>query len=168
MEKIKVIFTREKDPDFISKKIMEKDGTNYSHVLIDYDENGERKIFHAVGEGVCIYAENKYKDYYKSHIKAHEYEIELKVSKDFFLGYVEGSCGKEYSQSQIAAIAVGGILENGDEAMICSELAGLVIRDLCGIELKGKQDGWRPIHCFRALENSCLYKRNSEFYCKKL
>lgn len=146
--KIKVAFSKEKDPDFVSQQIMNKDKTDYSHVLIIYDDS---KIFHAVGEGVCTDTLCKFED---EHELPFIFEIDLLVSRDYFLGFIDGSKGKEYSQSQIAAIASGkGGDINGDEKMICSELVGIVLTRMAGYKLKGSQDMWRPIDCFNALKS---------------
>lgn len=146
--KIKVAFSKEKDPDFVSQQIMKKDNTDYSHVLIIYDDS---KIFHAVGEGVCTDDLCKFED---EHELPFIFEIDLSVTRDYFLGFVDGSKGKEYSQSQIAAIASGkGGHMNGDEKMICSELVGIVLTRMAGYKIKGNQDMWRPIDCFNALKS---------------
>jgi FKBP-type peptidyl-prolyl cis-trans isomerase 2 len=145
--KITIAFSKEKDPDFMSRQIMNRDKADFSHVLIIYDE---KKIFHAVGEGVCVEGLDKFLE---THEIPEKFEVELKVSRDYFIGFIEGSRGKEYSQSQIAAIATGkGEEINGDEKMICSELVGIVLTRMCGYELPGNQDSWRPIHCFNALK----------------
>lgn len=145
--KIKVVFSAEKEPDFMSRQIMNRDKVNYSHALIVFDGN---KIFHAVGEGVCIEDAQKF---FETHIAAHSFDLELKVSRDYFLGFVRGMKGKEYSQAQIAAIATGkGDSVNGDEKMICSELVGLVLTEMAGLIIPGHQDSWRPIHCYNALK----------------
>lgn len=141
--KIKVVATREKEPDFVSRQIMAKDSVQYSHVLIAFDD----KIFHAIGKGVCV---QDAAPYFESHEAVESFDLELEVSRDYFMGFVRGSCGKEYSQSQIAALAIGRVENNGDEKMICSELVGLVM-NMGGIKLSGDQDSWRPIHCIEAL-----------------
>lgn len=150
---VRVCFTAEKEPDFLSKKIMEKYGTDYSHVLIQFmDESDGMVVFHATGEGVHTLRNSQVVDYFDTRKIVALGDITLKVSRDFFLGYVKGACGKEYSQSQIAAIAAGRIQKNGDEKMICSEVVGLVIRDLAGIPLSGDQDGWTPYDIAKALD----------------
>lgn len=145
--KITVAFSKEKEPDFLSKQIMNRDKADYSHVLIIFDE---RKIFHAVGKGVCV---EDLDEYLKDHELPEKFDIQLDVSRDYFIGFVEGAKGKEYSQSQIAAIASGKASEiNGDEKMICSELVGIVLSRMAKYKLPGSQDTWRPIHCFKALK----------------
>lgn len=147
---IKVVFTRETNPDFLSTQIMNKDKTDYSHVLVLFhDDNNIEKIFHAVGEGVCV---EDSEPYFKTHIKAHVFEIDLDVTKDYFLGFVRGSNGKEYSQSQIASMAVGKTEKNGDEKMICSELVGIILHEMSQYKMHGHQDSWRPVHCFDVLK----------------
>jgi len=155
---IKVVFVAENDPDFVSQKIMDKDNTNYSHVLIEYTEPGDNeyktdttKIFHAVGEGVCIVEGHERINFWLNHIRAHEFEVDLKCHYEYFLGYVRGSLGKQYALSQIAGIAVGIEADNDDAKMICSELVGIVITEMAGYEIPGDQDMWRPIHVYDAL-----------------
>jgi hypothetical protein len=143
---ILIQFTAELEPDFVSRQIMSKDKVEFSHVLVKFEEDN---IFHAVGEGVCV---EKASEYFKTHKVMFSFPVQLKVSRDYFLGFVEGSKGKEYSQSQIAAIASGGIAENGNEKMICSELVGIILTKMAHYSLPGSQDSWRPIHCFRALK----------------
>lgn len=154
MFQVRVCFTAENDPDFVSKMIMEKYGTNYSHVLITFlNEDRDQVIFHATGDGVHTLAGQKLMNYFSTHRVVDTAIVDLQVSREFFSGYVKGASGKEYSQSQIAAIAAGRIQRNGDEKMICSELVGLVIRDLAGIPLPGDQDGWTPYDIHVALSN---------------
>lgn len=81
------------------------------------------------------------------------------MSRDYFLGFIDGANGKEYSQSQISAIASGKSRElNGDEKMICSELVGIVLTKMAGYKLDGHQDYWRPVHCFNVLKNKLELK----------
>jgi len=146
---IQVIFTRENEPDFVSKAIMARDKADFSHVLILYrDHDRKLKVFHAVGAGVGVYCP---KEFFQDHIKVHSFDVKLRVSRDYFYGYIRGSKGKDYAESQIAAIAVGQEADNDDEKMICSELVGLVLTEMCGVPIEGDQDTWCPSHCFKAL-----------------
>lgn len=147
---IQVMFTRENDPDTMSSAIMMRDKANFSHVLIVFvDDNGKNQIFHAVGKGVCV---EDYDKYFETHSAPEIFDVELNVSRDYFMGFVRGMKGKEYSQSQLAAIAFGKTEDNGDEKMICSELVGIVLTEMAGKKIPGKQDSWRPIHCLKALK----------------
>lgn len=149
--KLQVVFSAEKEPDFVSKTIMERDKVSYSHVLILIDG---KTIFHATGEGVHTEDADKY---FQTHIAVHTFDIKLLVMDQYFQGFVRGAKGKEYSQSQLAAIAVGRDDQlNGDEKMICSELVGLVLTEMCGYKLSGNQDYWRPIHCYNALKEGIV------------
>lgn len=149
---IRICFVAEKEPDIISSIIQKRYDTEYSHILIlfRYDKSDlEEKIFHAVGEGVCV---EHLPSYLIDHKITHSYDVPLVTSHDFFLGYVRGSLGKDYSQAQIAAIALGAEADNDDERMICSELVGLVMTEQCGIHLEGDQDTWTPLDCKKALD----------------
>lgn len=143
---IKVIFSAEVNPDFMSKQIMNKFKTPYSHVLIQHEEG---KIFHAVGKGVCVEDADPF---FKDHIAVATFLVKLDVSRDFFYGFVMGANGKEYSQSQIAALASGKGTENGDEKMICSELVGIILTKMGKYKISGHQDSWTPLDCHKVLE----------------
>jgi hypothetical protein len=145
--KIKVLFVAETHPDFISRKIMNKMNTHYSHVLIVFDET---EVFHAVGKGVCL---DNFSEYIKDHVIAEAFNVELKVSREYFLGFVEGSQGKDYSQSQIVGIAGGKEIHNGDGKMICSELVGVVLTRMAGYHIPGCQDTWTPFDCYTSLKS---------------
>jgi hypothetical protein len=144
---IKICFVAENEPDFVSSQIMKKMNTDYSHVLIVYDEDST--IFHAVGEGVCT---EPAIEFFKSHKVIHQFEVELSCSRDFFLGFVAGSNGKEYSQSQIAALGTGKVATNNDEKMICSELVGIVLTRMANYLIPGHQDSWTPLDCLNSLK----------------
>lgn len=144
--KINVLFSAEKNPDFTSSQIMKKLGTKFSHVLIQYKED---TIFHAIGKGVCT---ENLTAFLSEHDIVEKFEVELKVSADYFDGFVAGSHGKEYSQSQIAALGVGKGAENGDEKMICSELVGIVLTRMADYHIPGHQDSWTPKDCLISLK----------------
>lgn len=147
---ISVAFSKEINPDFVSRAIMFKDGVDYSHVLIIFeDQDGKSTIFHSVGEGVCLASLSEFMEH---HELPHVFNVELTCHAEYFYGYVRGSLGKDYAESQVAAIALGLEADNGDSKMICSELVGIVLTEMCGKTIPGDQDIWRPVHCFNALK----------------
>lgn len=148
--KIHVEFTAEENPDLKSAAIMKFMKTPFSHVLIRYaDQFGEEKLFHATSPCVCV---QKTLDYMPGHKVAASFEITLDCSPDRFFGFVEGSCGKEYSQSQLLAIVSRTRLaDNGSEKMICSELVADVLKRFSSVPISGVIDRITPGDLYQIL-----------------
>ena len=126
--KVKVVWTAETKPDFVSRAIMAFQRTPYSHVAIIFDG----MICHAIGEGVCF---SPAADYLADHVVVLERELELACSAERFMGFIEGESGKEYSEAQLLLIALGlKWFANGDEKRICSEFVANIISKF-GLEL---------------------------------
>jgi hypothetical protein len=145
--KVTVAFTREINPDFVSKRIMDFLKTDYSHVF--FIHNGT--IFHAVGEGVT---EVPLAEYLKTHVIVAQKEVSLNVSDDRFLGYMDGAKDKEYSSSQYLGIISGALKRfgrNGGEKMICSELVAVVLSLYAGVKLPKESDFITPKDVFQLI-----------------
>lgn len=121
--KIKIAFTRETEPDLVSKGIMKFMGTNYSHVFFVLDDI----IYHAVGEGVTSVP---LAEYLKDHIIVAEKDVDIFMTEGEFLTYMKGANGKEYSNSQYLGFIFKPLkrfFRNKDKKMICSELVATVL-----------------------------------------
>jgi len=167
---IEVCLQRETEPDFKSSFLMRVMGTNYSHALIRFIPDRTivlnnitliakvPYIFECIGHGVSLAKES---DVFPGHSYEHRWKLPLKVSRDYFYGYIEGSYGKEYSQSQLIGILLLQKLKldklrlpfwhNKRGKMICSELVARVLFDCCGIKLGHKMDFITPLHIEEAL-----------------
>lgn len=125
---IKVAFTQEINPDWISKTIMWFLETNYSHVMILFEDvDGKEKILHSIGKGTCIDADQ---EYLKTHKIVRAYKIPMKCTMEHFSGYAEGRVGREYSESQyfnmfLEKLGIKWIpFRNGNSEGVCSEEVG--------------------------------------------
>lgn len=122
---IKVAFTQEHKPDYISKGIMFALNRPYSHVLIMFEDvDGNVKIFHCIGQGTCV---DESCEYLKDHNIVKMYEIPMKCTRAEFAMWVRGRCGREYSDSQYVNILLKMIgvkwipFKNDNAKAICSE-----------------------------------------------
>lgn len=141
---VEIAFTREIEPDFVSKEIMKFLKTDYSHVFFIY----KGTIFHAVGKGVSLVPLD---EYLKTHLIVARKEVTLDVSEDRFLGYMDGAKDKEYSSSQYLGIvsrALKKLGRNGGEKMICSELVAVVLALYAGYKLTKEADFITPKDVF--------------------
>jgi len=119
--KIQIFGSKEKDPDTLSKLIMEKLDCGWSHNGIIFGD----KIYHAVGKGVCTVSQEEF-------LEKREYAVliditdKVKKSHDALLGFLEGRLGTEYSSSQYLGFIFPELqkhIKNGSEKVVCSELA---------------------------------------------
>lgn len=138
--KIKVAFTKEKNPDFISASIMKFLGTDYSHVFFIHDG----VIFHSVGQGVK-------REYLSNYLKTHDitdvFEVDLDLTYKEFESYMYGAEGKEYSESQYIGFILPFMkkfVRNGKEKTICSELVSEVLEKFGGFKLPNEADFMSP------------------------
>lgn len=138
---VKVAWTREKDPDWVSKEIMDFLDTDYSHVFFINDGF----IYHATGEGVNKTPLDKYLE---THIIVHERMLPLPLmTEDSFKAYMAGADSKEYGHLQyIGFIApwLQRFVKNGNTKQICSELIAEVGRDYGNLKLPKEQDFMSP------------------------
>ncbi len=150
---IEICWVKEKEPDFVSRMIMKFQKTTYSHVLIRFkDRHGIDSIFHATGKGVNI---GKYKPFMETHLLCYAITVKLKVTEQFFWGYISGSEGKAYSQWQLLRIATGtSFFTNGKEKRICSETVGAVLHNYSKYKLEGDPDLWTPKYLLEVVSNT--------------
>lgn len=135
MTHINILATSEIGPDFISKMIMKKLKTNFSHVLIYFDG----LIIHSVGDGLVILEHRESQKYLETHEVKEKFNVALNCSEDYFYGYVRGAQGKEYSSSQYIGFLVPFLAKffaNKKEKLICSEFVAEVLNECCGFNLK--------------------------------
>ncbi len=145
--KIKVAFTKEINPDFVSNCIMKFLGTNYSHVFFILND----EIFHSVGEGVCRVPLN---EYLKDHVITAEFKVELDMTEKEFLAYMDGAEGKEYSESQYLGFVLPFMkkfVRNGKEKTICSELVSEVLEKFGEYVLPKEADFMSPKDVYEIL-----------------
>lgn len=139
--KLKVGFTKEIKPDFVSKCIMRVLGTNYSHVFFILNDF----IYHSTGEGV-----NRVPlaAYLEDHEVVKTFDVELPtLSEEAFAAYMEGAGGKEYSNSQYIGFVLPFLqrfVSNGSEKMICSELVSVVLAKYGHYKLPKQADFMSP------------------------
>jgi hypothetical protein len=113
----------EKDPDWISRMIMKREKVPYSHIAIEF----EGDIYHAVGEGVCV---DNYKEYMEAHTEQGRKVVQLKCIKATFLGYIEGSKGKDYSETQWIGFMFPWFrrwFDDNKSEVICSEFVARIL-----------------------------------------
>jgi hypothetical protein len=144
---VKVAFTQEVNPDFISRAVMWALEKPYSHVLILFEDvDGKEKILHAIGKGTCI---DEDKEYLKTHNIVRMYEVQMRVSREVFSGYARGRVGRDYAETNYInmALEMMGVkwvpFKNGNSDVVCSsEVAA--IGPLSKLELP---DGmiWRDV-----------------------
>lgn len=128
---ITVAVSAEIKPDFVSRMIMWFTKATFSHIMII--DKGE--IVHSVGEGNSKADLNKYLETHKLQAK----RIRLKKPYDYFRGYVDGSQGKEYSESQYWGFLFKPLrkfFRNGNEKEICSEYVARCLNHCCGYDFK--------------------------------
>lgn len=118
---VEVFATREKNPDLVSSLIMKKIGAPYSHVglLIDGVD-----VYHATGKGVNKTTIDAVSEHGNQVVKLIDVSDHIRVSSEYCRGWLDGSLGKEYSQSQLLGFVFScarRFLKNQNEKMICSE-----------------------------------------------
>lgn len=147
---IDVLWVYEKTPDFVSRMVMKMDKAPFSHVMVQFkDRFGVPSIYHATGEGVNIIP---LKGYMATHGVYGRMKVQLKMTKEFFWGYISGSDGKEYSHWQLVRIATGvKMFKNGKQKMICSETVGELLHFYSSWKLSGERDLWTPKYLYNVL-----------------
>lgn len=151
---IKVELVKPKEFQIHSELTMRNDKFDASHIQIRFNYiNGSESILQATGVGVHTLSGIDLQKYDDKHIVTHSFDVELKCSPDYFFGFVRGVIGHDYGFDQIGAIVIGKEANNDNENYICSELVGVVLQEMCGIDMSvyGDRDVWRPIHCYKAL-----------------
>jgi hypothetical protein len=146
--KVKVAFTREKEPDFVSKSIMWVMKTDYSHVFFIHEGN----IYHSIGLGVC---KQDLESYLEDHIIVKEFEVELACSKEVFEAFVAGEDGKDYSQSQYIGFIFPmfqSFFDNNNEKRICSEFVAVVLQKYGDVVLSKDADFTSPKDVYDILD----------------
>lgn len=135
--RFKIFVSGEINPDFLSRRIMKRFKTNYSHIgMIVIDNQGFTTIYHSVGEG---FSAKNYDDFCEEH---HMQEIDITryiLNEDYALGYLNGRIGVEYSFSQYLGFvfkSLQGLTRNGKEKGICSEEAARFMFHCCQHNLK--------------------------------
>lgn len=145
---IDIVVTAEKKPDLGSRLIMWWTKSKFSHCLIRYDHPwGKTMIFQATSEGVNVV---EAEEFFKTHIAVDNIlDIKLNCTPEEFVGYVEGSCGKDYSESQYLGFLFNwkwlrDWFADGDKELVCSELVASVIQRWTHIRFDKQLDYLTP------------------------
>lgn len=131
------------------------ENTPYSHTYVEYaDFDGTTKVFHSTFlKGTHV---ETLEEFLKTRTPLEKFNVPLTVDPDRFYGYIDGAKGKRYSMLQILNMAfirwLGmDIFRNGGAFQVCSESTGEVLRNYCGVELKGRSDTWKPVDIYNAI-----------------
>lgn len=151
LDSIKVVFTRDIESDFFAQKSMDRDKVDYSDVLILYRNlTGHECVFQAtLKKG--IHSDPSLKEYLDTHVVVHTFEIHLKKKYDYFLGFVNGSCGKSSFDVHTVDLIAGKQNEEKDVKMFGAELVGVVLNDMSAYHVPFHKDSWRPVHIYETL-----------------
>lgn len=159
--KIYYASSAEINPDWKSKDIMHFLGCNWSHVLhIIEPDNGEAYIWHSTGEGVNRMLLNQF---LKTHVLIHKFDVTDRITSHIerFLGYLEGSNGKDYSETQYAGFipAVESIknwfkskVDDNESELICSEFTARTANLYTNLVIKGDEDFIDPKNFIEQLQ----------------
>lgn len=131
MVKFYIFVSGEHKPDFVSKRIMKRFKTDYSHIGLVVEIDGHKTIYHSVGKG---FSTESYEEFLKEH-----YIYEKDITKyiynfQFALGYLTGRLGIEYSYSQYLGFLfpmLQRLVRNKKEKGICSEEAARFLNECC-------------------------------------
>jgi hypothetical protein len=116
----------ELEPDFLSRSIMQALDCKWSHNGIIYcvDDNDSGTIVHSIGKGVC---EEPVREFLISHKFVHFINVTSLINDHGFAkGWLKGSIGKDYSESQYLGFLfprIKKLVSDGKAEMICSEFA---------------------------------------------
>jgi hypothetical protein len=144
MRKITIGFSTPKKFRLTSKLIQMYEGAKFSHIYIKMEASPNSKlpfakVFQASHGDVNAVVFDVFKEDNKI---IHEYEIEIEDSKYFEIAtWLWFQLGKPYGFMQLVAIAFGlALSKNKDSKFICSELAGMILRDNLGYDLSDSLD----------------------------
>lgn len=165
MIRFNIFVSGEKKPDWMSRKIMKRFGTNYSHIgMIVRLYGGKTTIYHSVGKGFSKI--DKYEELKKFFGEHNVREIEVTQyikNQHYALGYLNGRIGVEYSFSQYLGFVFPGLqkfVRNGKEKGICSEETARFLNQCCNHEIKvdpskfdfvSPKDVWEKLKHLRGL-----------------
>lgn len=117
----------EEKPDFVSARIQNFLGTDYSHVAVLVDGY---LLYHATGEG--FHAE-PLDAIMAGHVIRHRIKVEV-PDVSYARGWLDGCIGTEYSQSQYLGFFLPPLrrfLNNGTKRTICSEAVADFLFECC-------------------------------------
>lgn len=164
---IQVVVTREKKPDIMSRLIMWWTKQEYSHILIDYYCCREKKnvIFHATGEGVNKQPSS---EFWQTHLPIDTVSLKLDCTHEEFMGYVDGSCGKDYAESQYFAFIfpykwLAKIVGDGNKDFVCSELVATTVNKFKGISFNKELDFVTPKEVLDTIKKAVGYVEEKRF-----
>lgn len=135
--KFYIFVSGEYEPDFLSKKIMKRFETNYSHIgMVLEDEFDKKEIFHSVGKGFSTANWDIF--LLGHHVRLIDITDKVKNAQ-YALGYLQGRMGIEYSFSQYLGFVfpfLRKFVRNKTEKGICSEEAARFLYHCCIHELR--------------------------------
>lgn len=154
---VSVLLTRQRHFNPISLAIRWWMGTPYSHAALGFeDDDGEYRIFEAVGSGVRVSCPKKFADH-NVVVVAHN----VQVPEEYYpklLGYIDGAEGKSYSITQILGIVIAKVFglkrnpfSNGCSEGVCSESVAWILHKYCGFSRLGDLDLVTPQDLDRVL-----------------
>lgn len=131
-----IFWSREVNPDFTSKVIMKKLGTDYSHVgIIKLDPWQEHWRFGTIFHNYDAdgFSSMHVSDFLKDHLIYDAVEVtEHLFRPDFAEGWLNGNIGRGYAYLQLLGFLWDGLrrlVANGRRKSICSEDVGYFFRD---------------------------------------
>lgn len=146
--KLTVGFSTRKKKNILNYLIEWFDKAPFSHAFIQF----EGMVFQATGEGVHIVP---LKEFLSQKVILKEVHFNVTSDESLkYIGFVHGCIGKEYSQIQLAIIALSKFLglnpssENGTKRYICSELCADVLNFVLGITFPEPHDYITPRDLF--------------------
>lgn len=144
MRKIIIGFSTPKKFKLASAMIKCFENSKYSHIYIKMEPSaksrlGFAKVFQASHGDVNAVAFDIFAEY--NHV-FHEYEIEVSDDKYFEIAtWLWHQLGKPYGFLQLLGIGFNiRIGSNSDKKFICSELAGLVLKDFLNYDISKSLD----------------------------
>jgi hypothetical protein len=150
-----IFISAEEKPDLVSKAIMWKLDTNYSHIGIGIaDDDGEiHTLYHSIGDGYTKQPTESWLK--KGKIINGVKEIKV-INADQAIGYLEGNIGKDYSESQYLGFVIPSLARffaNGVSKQICSEAVALFLMNHLegGFEIKKQADFASPKDVWEAI-----------------
>jgi len=144
MRKVVIGFSTPKDFKLASSLIRLFEGSEYSHIFIKMEASKKSplpfdKVFQASHGDVNAVVYDVFKEGNKIF---HEYEVEVEDSKYFEIAkWLWFQLGKPYGFKQLLGIAFNVKLSNNsDNRFICSELAGMVLKNHLSVDISKSLD----------------------------
>lgn len=158
--KFSIFVSKEDNPDFMSRRIMKRYDSDFSHIGIIVGMHGKKRVYHSVGKGFSSMPLHELnKDHSLQIIDITDYI----VSHDYALGYLQGRIGVEYSFSQYLGFVFPWMrvfVRNKEQKGICSEEVARFCNHVCKPELKVSNENFDflPPHIVWNYINKVIFK----------